>query len=83
MSSDRLSIRLPEELQRNLAETSARTGRSESQLVRDALAEFLSREERPPTCFDLATAAGLIGCIDSGLGDLSTNASHLEGFGGG
>jgi predicted DNA-binding protein len=81
MSSDRLSIRLPEELQRNLAATSARTGRSESQLVRDALAEFLARQEQSPTCYDLAAAAGLIGCIDSGLGDLSTNVSHMEGFG--
>jgi len=25
--------------------------------------------------------AGLLGCIDTGVGDLSTNKSHLEGLG--
>ncbi|MDZ4687803.1 MAG: ribbon-helix-helix domain-containing protein [Planctomycetaceae bacterium] len=83
MASDRLSIRLPEQLQQNLADISARTGRSESQLVREALAEFFARHARQPTCYDLAAEAGLIGCIDSGVGDLSTNTDHMEGFGGG
>jgi predicted transcriptional regulator len=81
MATDRLSIRLPEPLQRNLSEIAARTGRSESQLVREALADFVARHARQPTCYDLAVEAGLIGCIDSGKGDLSTNADHMDGFG--
>jgi hypothetical protein len=81
MASDRLSIRLPPELQQSLATIADRTGRSESQLVREALTEFVARQAGQPSCFDLARELGLIGCVDSGRGDLSTNPRHLEGFG--
>jgi hypothetical protein len=45
------------------------------------------RTKRPAGTVDDATSAldalrnsGLLGCIDTGVGDLSTNKSHMEGF---
>lgn len=35
------------------------------------------------TLLERLEAAGLLGCLDSGLKDLATNPKHLEGFGGG
>ena len=51
--------------------------------VRRQLAGLAAGEPEPyvPTG-RLKGAEHLIGCIDSGLGDLSTNPAHLEGFGG-
>ncbi len=33
------------------------------------------------TLYDAFVKKGLIGCIHSGSGDLSTNPKHMEGFG--
>jgi len=30
---------------------------------------------------DVLSQAQLIGCIETGVGDLSTNKAHMEGFG--
>ena len=32
------------------------------------------------SALDTLKQAGLIGCIDTGVGDLSTNKAHMEGF---
>ncbi|MFN0199766.1 MAG: ribbon-helix-helix protein, CopG family [Planctomycetaceae bacterium] len=81
MATDRLSLRLPEPLRTGLEAMVESTGRTESDLAREAIEEYLLRHGKLPTCFDLAQAAGLIGCVDSGKGDLSTNPKHMEGFG--
>ncbi|MEB3211910.1 MAG: hypothetical protein VKL39_11175 [Leptolyngbyaceae bacterium] len=39
----------------------------------------LSANHTTPSALDLA--GDLVGCLDSGLGDLSTNPSYMEGFG--
>ena len=57
------------------------TGRTESDSAREAIQEYIERHGKHPTCYDLAKRAGLIGCIDSGIDDLSTNPKHMEGFG--
>ena len=81
MTSDRLSIRLPEPLRTGLESMVETTGRTESDIARDAIEEYLLRHAQLPTCFELAEQAGLIGCLDSGKGDLSTNPKHMKGFG--
>ena len=81
MASDRLSVRLPEQLRRNLENLVETTGRTESDLAREAIEEYLLRHARFVTCFDVAEQSGLIGCVDSGTGDLSTNPKHMQGFG--
>ena len=81
MASDRLSVRLPEALRSNLETLVETTGRTESDLAREAIEEYLVRHAKLPTCFDVAEQAGLIGCVESGSGDLSTNPKHMKGFG--
>lgn len=41
-----ISLRLPEDLDRKLAEEAESAGRPRSEVVRDALAEYLARRER-------------------------------------
>ena len=55
---------------------------------RAAAYEQFARDDSPedavydgPTCYDLAKQAGLIGTAEGLPPDLSTNRSHLEGFG--
>ena len=81
MTSDRLSLRLPESIRSNLESLVETTGRTESELAREAIEEYLLRHANLPNCFDVAEQAGLIGCVDSGSGDLSTNPKHMKGFG--
>jgi predicted DNA-binding protein len=81
MNSDRLSLRLPEPLRTGLEALVETTGRTESDLAREAIEEYLLRHAKLPTCFDLAQEAGIIGCVDSGKRDLSTNPKHMAGFG--
>ncbi len=81
MASDRLSLRLPEALRSGMEILSESTGRTESDLAREAIEEYLARHASMPTCYDLAAQAGVIGCVDSGEGDLSTNPKHMKGFG--
>ncbi|MEX1228619.1 MAG: ribbon-helix-helix protein, CopG family [Planctomycetaceae bacterium] len=81
MATDRLSIRLPEPLRSGLDAMVEATGRTESDIAREAIKEYLRRHAKLPTCFDLAEEAGIIGCVDSRKGDLSTNLRHMEGFG--
>lgn len=81
MAADRLSLRLPEQLRSGMETLSETTGRTESDLAREAIAEYLQRHATLPSCYDLAEQSGVIGCIDSGKGDLSTNAKYMQGFG--
>lgn len=81
MTAKRLTVRLPEPLLEQLSELSQTSGTSQSQIVRDALKQFLAALSSGPSCYDLGLKAGWIGCFDSGLGDLSTNPRYMEGFG--
>ena len=32
------------------------------------------------SAFDVLSAAGFLGCVATGVGDVSTNPAHMEGF---
>jgi predicted DNA-binding protein len=81
MSSGRLSIRLPLQLQRELDSLAKTTGESESELVRKAIEAYVRQHGRIESCYDLAKRTGFLGCVSTGIGDLSTNPKHMEGFG--
>jgi len=49
--------------------------------VRVALENYLSAENSTGSAYQLAKAAGLIGCVHRAPRDLSTNRRHFEGFG--
>lgn len=77
----RLSIRIPDELHNELGAVAAATGKSESQIVREALEEYCEKHGSRPTCYDLAQAAGIIGIAQELPTDLSTADSHMADFG--
>jgi hypothetical protein len=81
MATDRLSFRIPEPLRSGMESLSETTGRTESDLAREAIEEYLLRHGSLPTCYELAEQAGLIGCVNTGKRDLSTNPGHMDGFG--
>lgn len=67
--------RLARELRTRLAETSRK---------RATPANAAATQEAEETAYDLASRAGLIGCIQGAPRsptDLSTNPKHMEGFG--
>lgn len=81
MSSRRLSIRLSKELEKRLAALVRRSGRTESEVVRDAIADYCARDTEEPSAYDVLKKSGLIGCARGLPADLSTNPKYMEGFG--
>jgi hypothetical protein len=66
--------------QATLEELKAKTGRTESDLVRHGLQLVAQEERRRRSALDLAGTS--VGRFKKGPRDLSTNRRHLEGFGG-
>ncbi len=85
MASARITIRLPENLGQRLRRRSRIKGQPESELVREALETYLAQPTDARPAYELAQAAGLIGCVGRGSksppADLSSNPRHMEGFG--
>jgi predicted DNA-binding protein len=81
MSSDRITIRVPQALGQRLRSRSRLKGQAESELVREALESYLGQPSGERSSYELAEEAGLIGCVRRAPKDLSTDARHFEGFG--
>ena len=73
----KLTVKLPERLATSLEREAERAQVSKSEMVRDILDRHLSAAA--VSAVDLA--GDLAGCVDSGVGDLSSNRAHLNGFG--
>ena len=79
-----LTIELPDDLAARLEAASAQTHIPPAQLVRAALEKALPAPapEFPadgPNLYDLMKDG--FGCVSTGIGDLSTNPKHMEGYG--
>jgi hypothetical protein len=81
MASQRITVRVPVTLGARLRDHSCGKGQTPSDVVRLALENYLSEASGPGSAYELAEAAGLIGCVDRAPRDLSTNRRHFEGFG--
>lgn len=81
MASDRITIRLDDTLQEKLDQISRLSGKTQSEVARNALEEFCGRHSPTGSCYELAKRSKLIGAAKDGPGDLSTNKSHFDGFG--
>ena len=81
MASQRISIRVPSALGQRLRKRSLMKGKSESELVREALETYLAKTGDELSAYAVADRAGLIGCLRRAPRDLSINRSHFEGFG--
>jgi hypothetical protein len=70
-----------------LEKTARETGKSEAQLLGEALEAYLGMSHPPvgltttETFSERAHKLGLLGCIEGGTADLSTNKDHMAGFG--
>lgn len=81
MASSRITVRIPERLTARLRSRSKAKGTTESDLVREALENYLGRSGNERSAFEMAEEAGIIGIAQNGPKDLSTNRRHLRGFG--
>lgn len=81
MSSHRITIRIPDGLEQRLSIRSRMKGQTESELVREALENYLGQSKEERSAYELAQEAGLIGSVKRAPKDLSTNRRHFEGFG--
>ena len=71
--------RLGPEERTALEELKARTGQSESEILRRGLQLVVQEERRRGSALELAGRS--VGRFQKGPRDLSTNRKHLEGFG--
>jgi predicted DNA-binding protein len=81
MSTQRITIRVPQTLGEKLRNRSRAKGQTESELVREALESYLGQQPDKRAAYELAEEAGVIGCAKRAPKDLSTNPRHFEGFG--
>jgi len=81
MPSGRLSVRVSARLEQQLRQRAAIAGRSESELVRQALDGYLAGSAEERSAYEIAEELGLLGCASGGARDVSRNRKHMEGFG--
>jgi hypothetical protein len=83
MALDRITVRVPASLGARIRSKSRMRGQTPSDLVRLAVESYLGEPASTGSAYELAKAAGLIGCVKNAPKDLSTNRRHMEGFGSG
>ncbi|HGG58501.1 MAG TPA: ribbon-helix-helix protein, CopG family [Gammaproteobacteria bacterium] len=78
-----LTIRIPDQLAKEMEQVLARDHLTKSELVRRALAAYLlqHRQGGQPFSSALEQAGDLVGCFDGGPEDLSHNPEHLFDLG--
>lgn len=81
MASNRITVRVPKQLEALLRHRSRTRGQTPSDVVRDALETYLGRGRNSLSAYELARDAGVIGCANRKPKDLSMNRGHFEGFG--
>ena len=77
----RLSIRITEKLREQLAAAAKTSGRRESEVVREALEQYVAPLDAGENAYEMAKRLKLIGCVKGAPSDLSTNPAYFEGFG--
>ncbi len=76
-----LSLKLPKALSTQLKVVAKRRRASEVAVVREALEEYLDRQQEPTPGSVADVAREYIGCATGGPPDLSTNKKYMEGYG--
>ena len=81
LSMKTISLKLPEAIEARLAARASATGKSKSELTREALTRLLdagAADGAGVSCFDMVR--DLVGTAD-GPTDLASNKKHLRGYG--
>jgi predicted DNA-binding protein len=75
-----ISLKIPDELERELAARAERDGTTKSAVIREAIEMHLARERSRAEGSFLELAGDLIGRLE-GSGDLSYNKEYFKDFG--
>jgi len=75
-----LSLKLPDDLAQELSAQARSRGTTKSEVLREALVDFLARAPQPDKGSFLDLAGDLVGRLE-GPGDLSSNKKYLDGYG--
>ncbi len=75
-----IAIKLPEELLARIQEAAVKSGETRSAVMREALRKYFDGEKNHEVISCLDLAGDLAGSLE-GPFDLSTNPSHLNGYG--
>lgn len=81
LSMKTISLKLPDDLERKLNATVKQRGIAKSDVVREALAQYLADTQSSRGGSLLALAGDLAGCVDDLAPDTSTNPRYLDDFG--
>ncbi|NMC63961.1 MAG: ribbon-helix-helix protein, CopG family [SAR324 cluster bacterium] len=81
MAKIKIAVRIEEELLDLLEEVANSLKENESEVIRQAIREYLARYRSHESCFDLAARLGLTNGVAGLPKDLSSNNKYLEGFG--
>ena len=76
-----ISLKLPADLEKDIRHAAERQGIPLSVWIRGAMEERLKKEPRKKPLTAADTFGKYAGICDTGIGDLSTNPKHMEGFG--
>lgn len=77
----KISVRVPQRIIKVIKDRSRTTGDKESEIIREALEDYIVKKNTGKTAYQLALEAGLIGCAKELPPDLSTNKKYFKGFG--
>jgi Arc/MetJ-type ribon-helix-helix transcriptional regulator len=75
-----ISLKLPESLDAKLNRVAKQRDQTKSDVVREALEQFLNGERRSRIVTVAELAGDLLGSAE-GPGDLATNPKYMEGYG--
>ena len=78
---ERINVRIEPWLKQKLEAEAREKGVRPSDIIRLALEEHIQQQTQPVTCRDLAERLGILGSVKGLPTDLSTNPTHMEGFG--
>jgi hypothetical protein len=77
----KISARVPRRIIKVIKDRSRTTGNKESEMIREALEDYIIKKNGEKTAYERALEAGFIGCAKGLPRDLSTNKKYLKGFG--
>jgi len=78
VTTDRITVRIPESLRTRLRHQCRARGQTLSELVRVALENYLDKKKGRRSSYELAEQAGIIGCAPGLPKDLSTNPRYFS-----
>jgi hypothetical protein len=86
MSINPEEIRLTPEQQEQLAQVAEQSGQAWQELLARVIGALPAEPsngsgDQGKSAYDLLSEAGLIGCIEGGPADVSSNPKYMEGFG--